>query len=147
MVTGACAPVEDTDAVGGAARSGQRRIEVVYATDPLCSACWVMESAWRKLLHHYGRELRVRYLYGGLLPGWEEMARAGASISSPEDVAVHWEEVGRRVAQPISAGVWRRDPVPSSYPASEAAHAVRVLDPLREPAFLRRLRVALFVGS
>lgn len=143
--TGLCASAARTDGPDGVEVSGHQRIKVVYATDPLCSACWAMEPAWRKLLYHYGQNLQVRYLYGGLLPGWEERAMAGSSIASPKDVALHWEEVAERVAQPIGAGVWRRDPVPSSYPASEAAHAVRVLDPSLEPAFLHRLRVAIFV--
>ncbi|HJZ46871.1 MAG TPA: DsbA family protein [Roseiflexaceae bacterium] len=121
--------------------------EIVYATDPICSHCWAMEPAWRKLLYHYGQHLSVHHLYGGLLPGWDGFRDAGAGIARPADVAPHWAEVARHYGQPIDPGVWLRDPLPSSYPPSIALHAVRMLAPERETSFLRRIREALFLEA
>jgi protein-disulfide isomerase-like protein with CxxC motif len=121
--------------------------EVLYVTDPICSHCWAMEPAWRKLLYHYGGHLAVRHLYGGLLPGWDGFRDEGAGISRPADVAPHWAEVARRYGQPIDPSVWLRDPLPSSYPPSIALHAVRMLAPKCETAYLRRIREALFLAA
>lgn len=120
---------------------------ILVATDPICSHCWAMEPAWRRLLYHYGRHLDVRHLYGGLLPGWEGFADAGAGIRQPADVAPHWAEVAQHHGQPIDPSVWLTDPLSSSYPPSIAVHLVRLMDPAREEAFLRRIRQAVFLEA
>ena len=132
------APIREADAP---------RAEVLYVTDPICSHCWALEPAWRKLLYHYGDRLAVRHVYGGLLPGWEGFSDLRAGVSQPSDVAVHWDEVAQHYGQPIDPGVWLRDPLPSSYPPSIAVHAVRMLAPEREEAYLRRIRDALFLEA
>lgn len=123
------------------------RAEILYATDPICSHCWAMEPGWRKLLYHYGHLITVRHLYGGLLPRWEGFADLGAGIRGPADVAPHWDEVVERYGQPIDPSVWLRDPLSSSFPASIAAHTVRLLAPELEEAYLRRIREALFLEA
>jgi protein-disulfide isomerase-like protein with CxxC motif len=106
-----------------------------------------MEPAWRKLRYHYGAQLELRHMYGGLLPGWAGFRDAGAGIGSPADVAPHWAEVASHYGQPIDPSVWLRDPLASSFPPSIAAHAVRLLVPEQEEAFLRRIREALFLEA
>jgi predicted DsbA family dithiol-disulfide isomerase len=123
------------------------RAEIIYVTDPICSHCWAMEPGWRKLLYHYGHLLTVRHLYGGLVPRWEGFADRGAGIRGPADVAPHWEEVVERYGQPIDPSVWLRDPLSSSFPASIAAHTVRLIAPEMEEAYLRRIRDALFLEA
>jgi predicted DsbA family dithiol-disulfide isomerase len=106
-----------------------------------------MEPGWRKLLYHYGDRIEVRHIYGGLVPRWEGFADLGAGIRGPADVAPHWEEVVERYGQPIDPSVWLRDPLSSSFPASIAAHTVRLLAPGLEEAYLRRIRDALFLEA
>jgi len=118
-----------------------------YVTDPICSHCWALDPAWRKLLFHYGAQLAVRHIYGGLLPGWQGFSDAGAGINGPADVAPHWAEVAQHYGQPIDPSVWLTDPLDSSYPACVAAHAARMLDPEREDAYLRRIREAVFLEA
>lgn len=122
-------------------------LTILYATDPICSHCWAMEPAWRKLLYHYGQHVTVRHIYGGLLPGWEGFADVANGIRRPADVAPHWADVARHYGQPIQPSVWLTDPVASSYPPSIAAHTVRLLDPSKEEAFLRRMREAVFLDG
>lgn len=122
-------------------------VAVLYVTDPICSACWAMEPGWRKLLFHFGSRLAVRHVYGGLLPSWDGFTDPGAGIFGPADVASHWAEVAARTGQPIDPGVWRTDPPASSFPPSQAAHAVRMLDPAAEERFLRRIREAVFLQA
>jgi protein-disulfide isomerase-like protein with CxxC motif len=121
------------------------RLSVTYVTDPICSACWAMEPAWRAIEFRYGDLLDVRQVYGGLLPRWEGFADAANGIAGPEDVAEHWEVLARRTGQPLTADVWRTDPIASSFPPSIVAAAVRVAAPEREAVFLRLLREELFV--
>lgn len=120
---------------------------VLYATDPICSHCWAMEPAWRKLLFHYGDRLEFRHLFGGLLPGWAGFADRANSIGQPADVAPHWAEVAERFGQPIDPSVWLTDPIGSSFPPSVAVHTVRPLAPNLEEAYLRRLRQAVFLEA
>lgn len=121
--------------------------EILYATDPICSHCWALEPAWRKLLYHYGANVKFRHVYGGLLPGWQGFQDAGAGIRKPADVAPHWAEVAQHYGQPIDPSVWLTDPLDSSYPPSIAVHAVRMLAPEHEETFLRRIREALFLEA
>lgn len=125
----------------------QTTFEILYATDPICSHCWAMEPAWRKFLFHYGQHVHVRHLYGGLLPGWQGFADRGAGIFQPADVAPHWTAVSEHYQQPINPSVWLTDPLDSSYPASIAVHAVRLLAPEQESTFLRRIREMLFLEA
>jgi putative protein-disulfide isomerase len=119
---------------------------ILFITDPICSHCWAMEPAWRRFLYHYGDHVEVTHLYGGLLPGWDGFADS-AGIRQASDLPPHWDEVAERCGQPIDPSVWHTDPLDSSYPASEALHAVRTLAPHREEDYLRRIRQLLFLGA
>lgn len=125
---------------------GTTYARILFVTDPICSHCWAMEPSWRRFLHHYGAHVEVTHLYGGLLPGWEGFTDS-AGIRKPADLPPHWEEVASRYGQPIDPSVWLTDPLASSYPASEAMHAVRAIAPEREEDYLRRIRQALFLET
>ena len=146
LETGICGvlPASDTDARG---QVQSAVATVLYMTDPICSHCWALEPAWRKLRYYYGSQFSYRYVYGGLLPGWEGMSDPGAGIFGSADVAPHWREVAEMTGQPINPEVWLTDPLSSSFPPSRAALAVRLLDPTRESAFLRRMREQLFLQA
>lgn len=131
----------------GPADSAAATVQVTYVTDPICSACWASEPGWRALRYHYDGLLDVRHVYGGLLPGWTGFADAGAGISSPSDVAAHWDEVAHHTGQPIDSRVWAEDPIDSSFPPSVAAVAARLVAADREEAFLRHLREQLFLDG
>ena len=120
---------------------------LVYVTDPICSGCWAFEPTWRRLRHHYDSVVTVRTIYGGLLAGWEGFSDPGAGIAKPADVGPHWQQVAARTGQPINPEVWHTNPPSSSYPASKAAHIVRMLDPAAEERFLRRIREAVFLEA
>lgn len=135
VVTGQCGPAGDVEVA----------VRLTYVTDPICSACWAMEPAWRALRVRYADVLEVRHVYGGLLPGWEGFADPGAGIASPRDVAGHWDEIALRTGQPIDSRVWFDDPLDSSFPPSVALTAARLAAPEREEAFLRHLREQVFL--
>lgn len=120
---------------------------VIYVTDPICSACWVSEPAWRSVTARYGDLLDVEHVFGGLLPGWDGFVDAGAGIRQPSDVAHHWDEFSGLTGQPINSAVWLTDPLDSSFPPSVAAIAVRLVAPQLEETFLRRIREMLFLDA
>lgn len=149
--TGSCAmPDTDgaaTDTVQLSADRVHTRARAVYVTDPICSACWVSEPAWRSVAARYADVLDIEHVFGGLLPSWEGFLDAGAGIRQPSDVAHHWDEFAAMTGQPIDASVWLTDPLPSSFPPSIAAVAVRLVAPQLEAAYLRRIRENLFLDA
>ena len=117
-------------------------IRVIYYTDPICSSCWGIEPQLRKLKLEYGHLLNFEYRMGGLLPDWSYNS---GSISKPEDVAQHWDEVSYYLQMPIDGDVWLEDPLHSSNPPSIAFKAAQLQDDQKALVFLRRLRELLFV--
>ncbi|HEU4630619.1 MAG TPA: DsbA family protein [Gemmatimonadaceae bacterium] len=120
---------------------------IVIATDPICSRCWAMEPALRRLRYHHGSRVAITRAYGGLLPRWAHFHDREVGIRAPGDVVSHWSAVARHHGQPIDPSVWRTDPLASSYPPTIALHVVRHLVPALEEAYLRRLRHALFLEA
>jgi putative protein-disulfide isomerase len=143
-VTG-CRTSLDVGHGAGAVGWSAAKAELLYVTDPLCSGCWALEPAWRRLLYRYGEQLSVSHVYGGLLPGWDGFSDRNNAIAAAADVAPHWDAVSRASGQPIDSRVWLSDPPASSYPASIAAAAVRLVAPEQEGRYLRRLRELVFL--
>ena len=139
------------DLLIGAAAGGDRQnmapARIVVATDPICSRCWAMEPALRRLRYHHGERVTVTRAYGGLLPRWAYFHDREVGIRVPGDVVSHWTAVARHHGQPIDPSVWRTDPLASSYPPTIALHVMRHLAPALEELFLRRLRHALFLEA
>lgn len=119
-------------------------IKIIYYTDPICSSCWGIEPQLRKMKLEYGDYIDIDYRMGGLLPDWSYNQ---GSISSPADVAIHWEEAGFYYEMPIDGGVWLEDPLPSSYPPSIAMKAAQLQDKEKAVIFMRKLRELLFIDK
>ncbi|WP_196139347.1 DsbA family protein [Aliikangiella sp. G2MR2-5] len=120
-----------------------RKINVIFVTDPICSHCWAIEPVWRRLTLNY--EINVRYIHGGLLPGWKNFGDPGNGISKPEDVIPHWQQVAAHYGQPIDPSVWINDPIDNSYVLCQAAITVRQLRPELESVFVRLMREQIFL--
>ena len=124
-----------------------QRVTVTYVTDPICSACWAMEPAWRAVGYAFGDLLEVRHVYGGLLPSWDGFADGWNGIHGHSDVAHHWREMAEHTGQAMNVSVWDGDPIASSFPASMVLTAARDIAPEKDWLMLRRLREELFVGG
>ncbi|HEY4111939.1 DsbA family protein [Puia sp.] len=135
-------PVRFTGVAHGLLR--HPRVRIQYFTDPVCSTCWIVQPALRKIIQEYGRNLNISYHMGGLLPSWETIR---GSIRSPEDAARHWEEAALKYQMPINPMVWKDDPLSSSFPPSIAFKAAQRQDEERAVQFLRRLREMLFLDA
>lgn len=141
--TGICEmpSVEKTDAVQ-AVTNTQKPINVIYFTDPICSSCWGIEPALRKLKLEYGHLLDFEYRMGGLLPDWSYNS---GGINKPSDVAHHWDEVSLYYDMPIDGDIWLEDPLSSSYPPSIAFKAAQLQSQEKALLFLRVVREMVFL--
>lgn len=122
--------------------SAQKPVRIIYFTDPICSTCWGIEPALRKLKLAYGDYVDIEYHMGGLLPDWSYNS---GGISKPSDVASHWDEVSKIYDMPIDGDVWLEDPLHSSYPPSIAFKAAQMQDKNKAIAFLRAMREMVFL--
>lgn len=122
----------------------EKPIRIVYYTDPICSACWGIEGALRKMKLEYGDNFIIEYRMGGLLPAFGNGYNAGG-ISSPADVAKHWDEASDYYQMPIDGEVWYEDPLSSSFPPSIAFKVAELQDEVKAIHFLRMMREMLFL--
>ncbi len=119
------------------------KCQLIFVTDPICSHCWAIEPQWRRFQLNF--DLNVRYIHGGLLPGWKNFGDARNGISSPLDVIPHWNQVAAQTGQPIDSQVWKNDPISNSYILCQSALAVRHLRPEKESLFVRLMREQIFL--
>lgn len=120
-----------------------KKIQVLYFTDPICSTCWIIQPLLLKLKLEYGSYLNIKYCMGGMLPSWEEYTKG--KISNPSDAARHWDEVSAFHEMPLNGDIWIEDPLHSSYPPSIAFKAAQMQDNNLALLFLRRIKEMVFV--
>lgn len=121
----------------------KKPIQITYFTDPICSTCWIIQPALRKMQLEYGKFLDITYVMGGLLPSWNDYT--SGSICRPADAATLWEEVCIKYHMPLDGDIWHEDPLYSSYPPSIAFKAAQMQDKEMALVFLRRIKEMVFV--
>ena len=142
--TGMCetTDINTKDSQSEKQKSNDNLVKVIYYTDPICSSCWGIEPQLRKLKLEYGNSIEIEYRMGGLLPDWSYNS---GGISSPSDVAQHWDEVSAYYDIPIDGDVWLEDPLNSSFPSSIAFKAAQLQDNEKAILFLREIREMVFL--
>ncbi len=142
--TGMCETAEGTkdSTAQNTITSDQKKVRVIYYTDPICSSCWGIEPQLRKLKLEYGDAVDIEYRMGGLLPNWSYNS---GGISKPSDVASHWDEVSIHYDMPIDGDLWLEDPLESSYPPSIAFKAAQMQDEEKAILFMREMREMVFL--
>lgn len=119
-----------------------KKITVQYFTDPICSTCWIIQPALKKMSLEYGPHLDIKYYMGGLLPSWDTCE---GKIKSPTDAARLWKDVNEIYQMPIDGDIWLEDPLSSSFPPSIAVKAAQLQDDDLAIHYLRRIREMLFL--
>lgn len=141
--SGMCeSPLQTTNLDNQPIELNQKKVKIVYFTDPICSSCWGIEPQLRKLELEYGGLFEIDYRMGGLLPDWSYNS---GGISNPADVARHWDEASAHYKMPIDGDVWLEDPLTSSYPPSIAFKAAQLQDKQKALNFLRRIKEMVFL--
>ena len=125
------------------------KIEMYYATDPLCSFCWAFEPTLRKFRYQYASYFNNdTTVMGGMIEKWEKFGGDSSNgIQSAADVAKHWREIGDFSRMVIDGRVWLDEPIDSSFPSSQAFQIVRRDYPEQAQAFLRKLRETVMVWN
>lgn len=144
LETGICGEAGDEEMEMIDLDKPQKKINLYYVTDPICSHCWALEPVLRKFEEQYGDYFHIQTVMGGLLEKWDGFADASNGISGPADVAAHWQEVGVHSRMPIDGTVWLDNPIQSSFPPSRVYKIIQKQDEQLATVFLRRLREALF---
>ncbi|MBL7931484.1 MAG: DsbA family protein [Bacteroidia bacterium] len=139
---GICAVPDSINQTNIKQQKTEKKVKIIYFTDPICSSCWGIEPQLRKLRLEYGDDIEVDYRMGGLLPDWSYNS---GGISKPSDVAHHWDEVSVYYDMPIDGDVWLEDPLDSSFPPSIAFKAAQMQDKEKALLFLRELREMVFL--
>ena len=119
-----------------------KKVTVQYFTDPICSTCWIIQPALKKMSLEYGPHLDIKYYMGGLLPSWDTCE---GKIKSPTDAARLWNDVNEIYHMPIDGDIWLEDPLSSSFPPSIAVKAAQLQDDDIAILYLRRIREMLFL--
>jgi predicted DsbA family dithiol-disulfide isomerase len=135
-------PESKTQQIDILPKQTNKSIHILYFTDPICSSCWGIEAQLRKLKLEYGDYFSIEYRMGGLLKDWSYNS---GGISKPSDVSHHWDEVSQYYQMPIDGDIWLEDPLPSSYPPSNAFKAAQLQDEEKALLFLRRIREMVFL--
>jgi predicted DsbA family dithiol-disulfide isomerase len=124
----------------------EKKVNLYYVTDPICSHCWAIEPTLRRFVEQYGHYFDFHTVMGGLLEKWHDGPIDPANgIYKPADVAGHWREVGEYSRMPIDGSLMIDNPVQSSYPASRVFKVIQKNhDDATAFNYLRRAREALF---
>lgn len=144
LETGVCGPGGDTIMEFIDLSAPQKKVDLYYVTDPICSHCWALEPILRKFEAQYDQYFNMHTLMGGLLENWDGFADTANGINGPADVAEHWREVGEHSRMPIDGTLWYDNPIESSFIPSRVFKVIQKLNPKIADTFLRRAREALF---
>jgi len=72
--------------------------KLIYVGDPMCSWCYGIAEELSKVVNHYGENLDIEIIMGGLRAGGGEEW----NTSFKSFLRHHWEDVGMRSGQPFS---------------------------------------------
>jgi putative protein-disulfide isomerase len=124
-------------------------IEIIEFTDPVCTWCWGSEPVLRKLETHYGDQLRIGYVMGGLVKDIRDFydnfnGIGGDAETSNTRIVKHWLEASERHGMPVKSEGFHlfSNEYPSTYPQNIAYKAAQMEDQTLADRFLRRMREA-----
>lgn len=144
LETGLCGPGGDTEMEFIDLSVPQKKIDLYYVTDPICSHCWALEPVLRKFEAQYAQYFNMHTLMGGLLENWDGFTDTANGINDPADVAEHWKVVGEQSRMPIDGTLWYDNPIASSFIPSRVFKVIHKHNPELANIFLRRARESLF---
>jgi predicted DsbA family dithiol-disulfide isomerase len=124
-------------------------LEIIEFTDPVCTWCWGSEPILRTLETHYGSQLKISFIMGGLVKDitafYDNYNDIGGDPErSNKSIAKHWVEASTHHGMPVKVEGFRlfSKDQPSTYPQNIAYKAAQMQDELKANLFLRRIREA-----
>ncbi len=114
---------------------------LLYIADPMCSWCWGFSPVVDSVRGHFGSQLPVQLLLGGLRPWTTEHMHT----ASKSEIKEHWKHVHQATGQPFDYAFFDREGfVYDTEPASRAVVSVRHLEPDLVFDFLKRVQEAFY---
>ncbi len=121
----------------------EKKIDMYYFTDPLCSHCWALDAVLTRFKWEYKEYINVITVLGAMI----EDDNHYDDLNGPEakEQVSHWEQVGMFYHIPINGKIWRNDPITSSFPSSIAYLLIKKQNDELATKFLRMVREGAFV--
>ncbi|MGB3463677.1 MAG: DsbA family protein [Cyclobacteriaceae bacterium] len=143
-VTGVCSPasLEKNEVTQS---SKYANTEIIYVGDPMCSWCWGIAPALKKLRDFYKNEgICFRTVVGGLRPGggdpWDDQMK--------NFLKHHWQEVTAKSGQPFGYDLFERESFNyDTEPPCRAIVAARPLVGEQELEFFTAVKYKFYVAS
>ncbi len=120
-----------------------KKIEMYYFTDPLCSHCWALDVVLTRFKWEYKDYLNVITVLGAMTEDGNHYDDLNGT-EAKEQVS-HWEQVGMFYHIPINGKIWKKDPITSSFPSSIAYLLIKKQNDDLATKFLRMVREGAFV--
>jgi putative protein-disulfide isomerase len=129
--------------------TGDKMIEIIEFTDPVCTWCWGSEPVLRKLETRFNEQVKISYIMGGLVKDITSFYDSYNDIGGDPDqsninIAKHWVEASARHGMPVRSEGFKlfSKEHPSTYPQNIAYKAAQMQDQALANKFLRRIREA-----
>lgn len=124
-------------------------LQIIEFTDPVCTWCWGSEPILRSLENHFGDQLKISYVMGGLVKDitafYDNYNDIGGDPErSNKNIAKHWVDASNRHGMPVKVDgfkLFSKDQ-PSTYPQNIAYKAAQFQSEELANRFLRRIREA-----
>ena len=117
---------------------------LLYIADPMCSWCWGFSPIIDTVRDHFGSQLPMQLLMGGLRPGTDEPMTFGMKA----EIKGHWEHVHKATGQPFNFAFFDGGEfVYDTEPPSRAVVAVRRLEPELAFEFLKNVQKAFYAQN
>ena len=124
-----------------------RKIEVMFFTDPYCSWCWATDPIILALEEKYKEQIKFHYVFGGLIKNMDDFYDEKNNIRDARAVILHWREVSEMIGQPIDEFLWEDIAKLrnfSSFPANIACKSAFLQGEEIGTKFLRNMKIAVF---
>lgn len=124
-----------------------RKVEVMFFTDPYCSWCWATDPIILALEEKYREQLKFHYVFGGLIKNMDDFYDETNGIKDARAVIPHWREVSEMIGQPIDEFLWEDIAKLrnfSSFPANIACKSAFLQGEEIGTKFLRNMKIAVF---
>ncbi|WP_455208893.1 DsbA family protein [Kaarinaea lacus] len=117
---------------------------LLYFADPMCSWCWGFTPVIDEIKAHFGDQLQIALVLGGLRPGTTEPIDNKAR----EEILHHWHEVHKRSGQPFQfEGAMADGFIYDTEPPSRAVVTMGELKPEAVLTFFKMIQAAFYADG
>ena len=118
--------------------------KLIYVGDPMCSWCYGISEEFSQTMDHYGDEIELELVMGGLRAGGGEEW----NTSFREFLRHHWEDVGMKSGQPFKFDLLDRESFDyDTEPACRSVVAVGEIDESKMLPFFKAVQQGFYLEN